>query len=556
MPTLSPAQFAAMGGKTNTQTTDYSPLQNFISKNVPGAVTPKNVSPASPALKSFIDTGAAPGAQAPKQGVLANLGSSIIPAAQQVGSELKNDVVEPLSDAFQGKQSGGSAGLQTVGNLLNTAIVKPGNEILSPISKAWQGITNILNPVVDTLSGSKQGTTAQTNSQAVQQAANAYNQWSSAHPEAAKDLEALGNIGQAGMTVAGTESLAEGAQAGAERITPQIKELGGKIVDVANTAADKFSNALPDMGKAETVAPEDSLKTAQEARSNPPTGKETAKADAEGRTSIVNGKKVISEPTTKETGMDNALKPLVEDGKITTEKDPATGLIKAKAQEANIGNVSDELEKETTRIRSQTQQADQTSGEKFDTEKADKLKSDIDKIKPPRTLKSDSALAKRMSDFNDTAKEIIDDEVKSGSGKVEGGLNAKQNLGKMIKTEMPKTFENDHISAAMEQHAQKVYELFNQSTAADLPDGKLPDGSDYRASLKNQSSLIDAQGEMAEKYAREYKVGEGEWKRIMQAHPSLKLWGRRIGMGLAIGTVFGGSVYTVGKDIRNAILGK
>ena len=60
MPTLSPAQFAAAGGKTTTQGSNYSAYQNFVQNNVQGAVKLPTQSPGLlSSLNSLIQPGGA-----------------------------------------------------------------------------------------------------------------------------------------------------------------------------------------------------------------------------------------------------------------------------------------------------------------------------------------------------------------------------------------------------------------------------------------------------------------------------------------------------------------
>jgi hypothetical protein len=156
----------------------------------------------------------------------------------------------------------------------------------------------------------------------------------------------------------------------------------------------------------------------------------------------------------------------------------------------------------------------------------------------PTTIKSDTALQSRLDDFDEAVKGLIDKEVSRvsedsgnvGSGRVEGGLNLRQGVRQLMDDELPKAWEGKtRADTALETHAKDVYNTINDSIKSDLPNGKLPDGTTWTAAGKNQSALIDAQSELARKYASEYKVGEGEWSRIMKAHPALRMVTRIVG---------------------------
>jgi hypothetical protein len=91
-----------------------------------------------------------------------------------------------------------------------------------------------------------------------------------------------------------------------------------------------------------------------------------------------------------------------------------------------------------------------------------------------------------------------------------------------------------------------------------LPDGKLPNGLTYRASLTKQYNLINASDEMAAKFSREFKGSEvqGTVGRYLKENPQKARYGRRIAEGLAIGAATGGSIYTLGRKIHDAITPK
>lgn len=212
-------------------------------------------------------TQADPRMQGVKTGVLANLPGGLKTATQQIGQDYKGAMdtsVNALSDAMIGKQSGGSAGLQTAAAFFKPLFVDPVNRAFEPVSQATTKTFDALNPVVDKLSGQAPGTTKANTDQHAQQAGQMYDQWATKHPEASKDLESLGTTLQAGLNIAGAEEGFKGLAEAKDRVAPAVN-------NTVNDVVGKTKAAFNDI---KTVASNRSA-AAADAKANTITGKIT-----------------------------------------------------------------------------------------------------------------------------------------------------------------------------------------------------------------------------------------------------------------------------------------
>lgn len=342
--------------------------------------------------------------------------------------------------------------------------------------------------------------------------------------------------------------------------------VGSELIGEGAGAA---KNAIKGVGKTGTA---DAQTIAESSIENPLTPTEFKQAELEDRVSVGKGSKNIITPDAKTASMQEAVKPLAEDG---TLKDPNVkgkqGMINQQNNVSATGKAIDDL---GGQIRSSAKSVDSTTGNTYDANRVQQANDQIDEIQPSKTLKSDKALKNRITDFNSAVKEIVKEESDKGTGAAEANLNIRQGIDKLIKTEMPKTFNDDPIATAMEKHALAVRNIFNENAAKEFD--AVPDqikannakegtgfvkGSDYRAALRRQGSLIDAQKEMAIKYAREFPQDTSASKQFWQEHPTLHRLVGKIGLREATGLIGGGLGLTyltseVSKAVKSGIQGK
>lgn len=537
------SQLQSMGatfGQGNEKDASTSAYQDFVSKNVPTALAPKSPTGASNPLINGTD----PRLQGlPSTNTSGNFISSLPGAIKDTGTELKNDVVQPLQDSFENKQGGFSAGLQGVGNLLNTTIVKPGNEALAPITKAWQGLTSILNPVVDTLSGQSQGSTEQANAQATKQAADKYNQWATVHPEAAKNLEALGNIGQAGLTVEGAEGAIEGAKAGIDSVTePKIPTQSLQNIQ----ASANPTSEIPTKASTDTAKPEDTLSS----RIQDATPEYNAK---------MVGKNVMTPDTTDAQGkvIKGQITPrIASEGKGLTGERPVTVSASEHASGTELNNIKDYPDKGTALDKMLS--AQKANGNEAETmrsglraeDKATPLDTTAEKTKVADLVKSrlpkeiqdkigylskdnplsklgvkdnpQTPLNKALQEMNASPEESLPktaagryyqkvlNAVKEYDGTREGKLNLRQTLDEAYKDARGKlAFGSDSQNALDETHSD-IRDDVNKDLHSSTKN------VDTQASLKKQTNLYRAMDVLQEKAQAEASTHYGKF---VQEHP-------------------------------------
>ncbi len=295
---------------------------------------------------------------------------------------------------------------------------------------------------------------------------------------------------------------------------------------------------------------------------NPLTVEEQQLAYKQGRTSITNGKSSISS-TPREIAMQNELQPLIDEGKITANKDPLTGNIKMEDQIKNGQAVSSEIKSTADNLRSGLQQLDAqdladgriqvdkngfaNKGVWTDSELVKKLYNTED----PLSIKSTDALTQNL---DNSIYKLLNDTPKTR----EGLLDLRQNFDALVRKDYPNLYDGNMTPTRIK--IQNLRENLNDFTASQLPEGKLPNGSSYRGELMKQHNLINAQDELAQKFVREHPEGSTEMQKIVKAHPELARLIKRVGYGVAIATVLGGSGYTIGKvfnkEIKSLFIGQ
>lgn len=232
-------------GATSTASGTSSPIGSFI----PLAEGHQGV--------ASVINGTDPKMQNIKQGTAANLPSSVGPAIKQTGQQYgdaANTSASELSDAMAGKESGASAGFQTVGNFAKPTVDSLNNVFSATLGPIVNGTFGQANKAVDALTGKPQGTVEAANEQDQESASNLYQAWATQHPEASKDLESLGNIGQLGMYASMARPGADtGVKEGMSNAANAVKDTAGsaisKVAELPKDAITKVQNAATSIPK-------------------------------------------------------------------------------------------------------------------------------------------------------------------------------------------------------------------------------------------------------------------------------------------------------------------
>ncbi len=237
----------------------------FISSQVNTKQSPVNNFAPHQGILDFIKNGAVNGAEAPKQGILANLpgaigeglgnyaknvGNDFMDTAKNIGqnfSDIKNTgTIVPNSGGVQGNNTG-SATLRSLSDFL-TAVFSPVSEAVNPSLQA--GVNALANnPTFGKVANGGAG-------DAVSKAQQAFQVMAQAHPEAAKNFQSALNIGAslagegpanvAGETVANAgEGALNSIKSGAESLVKSAPEDVG--AQVAQKATDLQTKALADI---------------------------------------------------------------------------------------------------------------------------------------------------------------------------------------------------------------------------------------------------------------------------------------------------------------------
>ena len=158
-----------------------------------------------------------------------------------------------IQDAGSGKQQVGTAALGATSDFAG-AVFSPITELLKPII-AGDSQALASNPTFQQIANSPVGNIADT----AQQATQSYQQWAQAHPEGAKNLESLLNIGSSvigeePVNVIGDEA-AQGAKAAANA--------GQGVLDTVKTAGDNIGATKDLTNLQETISPKITSKETQ-----------------------------------------------------------------------------------------------------------------------------------------------------------------------------------------------------------------------------------------------------------------------------------------------------
>ena len=127
------------------------------------------------------------------------------------------------------------------------------------------------------------------------------------------------------------------------------------------------------------------------------------------------------------------------------------------------------------------------------------LETKLNEFKIPNSLKSDATLT---NSFNNAKTDILDLASKANKASIDGALNVRQQFDQIMKDDFgDRIFDKrDGVSTVY----KNLRNLLNDFVDNKLPEGKLPNGTTFKASLRKQSLLYRAIDNVAPKI----KVGE------------------------------------------------
>ena len=489
----------------------------------------------------------------PQQGIVQKFGGGAVNYAKGVGQQYMQgaqNIESDISEAGQGKQSPISAGVQTAGEVAK-ATFAPVTQALSPVIS---GTFNKLNSVADVLSGKPQGYTAQQNSQASQAIQNKL----VAHPELAKNVDALANV----LLAVGGEGAAD--ETGAN---PNIEDIPGKVADTANKTIETVKNALPET---KTTTPEDTTTSRiQDATPdyNPKMVGENV-TTPEGKTipRVNEGKGFFGDRTV------NTSKSETENGKeLTNIKDyPDKGTFLEKTQAVHKA-ISDEAEN----MRGALQEEDKTNPLDAQAEK-NKVESLVKNNLPKEIqdkigyISKDNQLSKLgikdnpQTPLNKALQEMsaspedslpktaagryyqkVLDELKSYDGSREGKLDLRQAIDNAYKNARGKLAFGSDSQNALDETNTDIRDSINKDLKASTKN------TDTQASLDKQTKLYRAKDVLDNKAEKEDTSG---FKRWLQQHPTTRFVGRMlarraVSIPLSVGATAAG-IYEIGKHSK------
>lgn len=122
-------------------------------------------------------------------------------------------------------------------------------------------------------------------------------------------------------------------------------------------------------------------------------------------------------------------------------------------------------------------------------------------IEPEKAFKSDATITNA---YNIVKNKMIDVVEKQKSGTLDALLNARKEFDKFVQQELPNIYSREQMTP-FKKAILDTRNALNQMIEERLPEGKLPNGTSFRESLRKQSLLFDARENIA---AKAPKLGE------------------------------------------------
>lgn len=177
------------------------------------------------------------------------------------------------------------------------------------------------------------------------------------------------------------------------------------------------------------------------------------------------------------------------------------------------------------------------------------LNATIRGLEKPELIKSGDATVQRLFD---SARSKMLSLARESGGDMSGLLKARKDFYSWVNKEYKNLWGSDQITAAREgisTIAQGVNDFIAEGIDAASPG----EGDAFRSSLKNQSTLFDAEDVLREKAARgapgsQGEIGTNRFSRYGQNHPVQKGAAKAAGIG-ALGALGAGGVYETAKTV-------
>lgn len=406
----------------------------------------------------------------PVAGGVKNVGN----IAKGVGQSFKTatqDSGQALNNAMAGRQGAFGAGFQAVGNFSRAAL----SPITETVGQATGDISNKLSNVkgFQNFANSKIGN-------ALSKAnipGDAYQNWANQHPEAAKNLEALGNITALGTSIPAGGEAGAMAQSGLKKVgtlergMPTFKPLLQDMREVGTSLADRTvgkTAVARDMAKIGQKASADTLGTVRPKL----TAMEEATAKAQGRGTTTGKifKKTEIQPSSREVEMSQYAKDAGVKSKNTFDK--------------NIQLMKDAQKTSADTVRQGLKNSKATWN-------PNELKGVLNKVEKPISLtQPEMPIADRL-------KAGVMKLVEKANKKPEGILDVRQGFDNLVEKNFGKNIfaKDDPKGILIRQYRQAL----NDFAESKLPEGKLANGQSLKGELRRQSLLYDAIQNVAEK---------------------------------------------------------
>lgn len=335
------------------------------------------------------------------------------------------------------------------------------DSVRSGISKVGSAAGGVINWLGDKIGDSK-----------------ALQNWTLAHPEAAKNLEEIAgtaaNMGNIAGNILATEGIKTGVPKAVNAVSDATTSIAGKIGETAGK--------LNPIG--EKAA---SLSDATDIVSPKMTAKETAQALAEGRGS---GGGLLSKTKIAPDAMTNKI------------AEATQGIVKKGVPASkNIANLRQALSSEAENLKSQIKDVNHPYSFK-------ELNAKLKGVESPISIKG-TAFEKQIGAVKQAAMDI----AKKSGGKISNLLDARKGFDALVSKEYPNLY--DSTSAPMKNAITSIRNAMN-----DFIDENLPDNTSFKNSLNKQSMYYRAIDNIAEKAVGETKTtGIGRIGKALKSHP-------------------------------------
>lgn len=421
-------------------------------------VQPQSSMTRSQEFQAAVGTSAAPTAPSPLSSVTSGIGDTV----NAIGKDTQNHAANIVQDLSEKPSLTGAT--DVLGNVAGEVGDFFGEPLKAITSSAYnsEDTNGILHGIVGAVK-SIAGTPA------AQGVISAWNAFQSQHPDAAKNIGNAVNIGALfGGGVAedaakpilndSIQSLKEGGAnvvQGAKDVVPQVREAIGNVKGVTKDLSTKVLGSSEDN---ETTKVWNVVKPEL-------TKSEQAQAVTEGKIISTGPLKTIKQiPKGRDLQMIEAARPYVASAQNPIEA---------------VSNMQKGIADEATKLRAGL---DDTGA----IYSKPQIKGALDKLEVPTMIASDATLNNAYS----LVKNKMLDLVGTG-GKLGDLLGARQKFDAFVNKQFPNLYSSENLTP-MRSAIRDIRGALNDTIDSRLPEGKLPDGTNFKDSLRKQSLLYDA----------------------------------------------------------------